>query len=127
MIHPLIQALASRPELVAEHVAGYGELVAAQAAQAAQQLRGRAMLATGAVIGLSAGVGLGGVALLLVGALPLAAMPMPALLWAVPLLPLCVAALCLWRLRSRPMAWGLAVLAEQWAADAAMLKAAGAP
>jgi hypothetical protein len=122
MIHPLIQVLATRPELVAEHVAGYSGLVAAQAQQAATQLRLRAALAAGLLIGLAAAVGLGGVALMLWAALPLAQMPMPALLWLVPLLPLVVAGACAIALKQHPMAWGLQVLGEQLAADAALLR-----
>ncbi len=122
MIHPLIKVLATRPELMAEHLAGYGELVAAQAGQAAALLRVRAWLAAGLLVGLGAGVGLGGVALMLWAAVPLSAMPMPALLIAVPLLPLVVAGLCVWAL-SRPMSWGLEALAEQISADAALLRA----
>ncbi len=127
MIHPLIQLLATRPELLAEHVGGYGGLVAAQATQAVAQLRRRAWLAGGLLVGLSGAVGLGGVALLLWGALPLAQMPMPALLWAVPLAPLLVAAGCAWALNQRPMAWGLQILGEQLAADAALLRTVSRP
>lgn len=125
MIHPLFKLVATRPELLADHLAGYGQLVAVQASEAAAQLRIRALLLGGAVVGGAVGLGLGGIALLLAAAIPVSQMPMPWLLVALPLLPLLVAAVCVVMLMRRPEAWSLQPLREQLAADAALLAEAG--
>lgn len=121
MIHPLIKLIASRPELLVHHAAGYGQLFAVQAEEAALQLRLRAVLAAVAVVCAGAGIGLGGVALLLLAAVSLAEMPHPWLLLLVPLAPLAVAAGCGAVLFKKPPAWSLDKLREQMAADVAML------
>jgi hypothetical protein len=124
MLHPMFKIVASRPELLAEHLAAYGQLVAVQAQAAAGQLQRRALL--GAVVALATvlGLGLAGVALLLVAAVPLPAMPLPWLLVVVPLVPLALAAAGALRLRRlvEPSAW--APLRDQFAADAALLREA---
>ena len=91
LFHPLFRLLASRPQLLVDHLAGYSQLVSAQARGAWQGLQWRAMLAVVAVISLLMAVAFGGVALLLLGAVPPERMHMPWLLWAVPLAPLAVA------------------------------------
>ena len=125
MLHPMFKTAVSRPELLAEHVAAYGQLIAAQAQTAANQWRRRALL--GGVVALSAalGIGLAGVAALFVAAVPLSAMPMPWLLLAVPLVPLTVAAVCVLQMQRLEEPSALAPLREQFAADAALLREAG--
>jgi hypothetical protein len=125
MLHPMFKIVASRPELLAEHLAAYGQLIAVQAQAQAEQWRRRAVLI--AVAGLSAliGVGLAGAAVLVLAAVPLQAMPAPWLLLAVPLLPLAVAGACAWQLHGLQPASTLAPLREQFAADAALLREAG--
>ena len=125
MIHPLFKLVATQPELVADHLLGYGHLVAVQASEAAAQLRVHALLLGGVLIGGGVGLGLGGIALLLFAALPAAQMPMPWLLAAVPLVPLAGAGICALALQRRPEAWSLKLLREQFAADAALLEEAG--
>lgn len=126
MLHPIFRILVSKPELLADHVAGYGHLVAQQAAEIKTHLQRSVWLAVTVVIGAGVGLGLGGMALLLAGALPLDRMPMPWLLVVVPLTPLLVAAGAALALRRRPAAHALNTLREQLAADAAMLHEAGA-
>jgi hypothetical protein len=126
MLHPMFKIVASRPELVAEHLAAYGQLAAVQAQAAATHLQRRAVLAGVAGLSGALAIGLAGVALLLVGVVPLQAMPAPWLLLVVPLVPLAVAAVCWLRLRGAKEASALAPLREQFAADAALLRAAGA-
>lgn len=124
MIHPLFKLIATRPELLAHHLMGYGQLVSVQAAEAAAQLRIRALLLGGVLVAGSLGLIFAGMALLLVAALPLHQMPMSWMLAAVPLVPLAVAAACAYALQRRPEAWSLKVLKEQLAADAALLQEA---
>ena len=127
MLHPLIHTLATRPGLLAEHLAGYGELITVQAGEIVSQVQATAVIA--ALAGLCAALGLifGGVSLLLVGAVHIDDMPYPFLLLAVPLLFLALAGLCWLRLRQRPVALTLGPLREQVAADAALLREAGSP
>jgi fatty acid desaturase len=124
MIHPMLKIVASRPELLAEHLAAYGQLVAVQARAAAGQWRRRALLCTVATVAAALGFGLAGVALLLLAAVPLTAMPMPWLLLVVPLVPLTLAAACALQLQRLDEPSALAPLRDQFAADAALLREA---
>jgi uncharacterized membrane protein YqjE len=124
MLHPMLKIVASRPELLAEHLAAYGQLVAVQAQAAAGQLRRRALLGTVAAVAAALGLGLSGVALLLVAVVPLPAMPAPWLLLLVPLVPLATAGACAWRMQNLSEPSALAPLRDQFAADAALLREA---
>lgn len=126
MFHPLIRTLATRPELLAQHLSGYAQLMAAQLGVSGGLLQDRALLLAGLASGLLLGLGLAGVAGLLAAALPLAAMPAPWLLAAVPALPLGLAAGCAWALRRQPQVWSGTLLREQLALDAALLHDVGA-
>lgn len=126
MFHPLIRLVATRPELLAHHLLGYLQLVAAQLGQARSLLRNRALLLAGLALGLMLGLGLAGVAGLLAAALPWSAMPAPWVLAAVPALPLALAAGCGLALRQQPQVWSGDLLREQMAADAALLHEVGA-
>jgi hypothetical protein len=121
MFHPLIRLLARKPHLVASHLGGYVELASAQAQEAVRSLQARLVWTVGAVAGVSVGALLGGVALLIAAAVPVAQMPAPWLLVAGPLAPLLTGALCWWQARQRPLAWSMAPMREQLAADVALL------
>lgn len=126
MIHPFYRLLASRPQLLLEHLSGYADLAAAQL-----QLTLGIVLARAALVGCFAGLLLlatllGGVALLLVGAIPVAQMPMPWLLWLTPLVPLLGALVCLVLLKQRPLMLPMDALREQVALDAALFRDLGA-
>ena len=121
MFHPLIRLLASKPHLVATHLGGYLELASAQAQDAASSLKSRVIWSAGAVVGICTGALLGGVALLVLAAVPLSDMPAPWLLLAAPLTPLLAGAGCWWQALRRPSGLSLTPLREQFAADAALL------
>jgi cytochrome c-type biogenesis protein CcmH/NrfF len=70
-------------------------------------------------------VTLGGVALLLLAAIPPEHMHLPWLLWVVPLVPLLIAGAAWAALRSRASEWSLDPLRSQIASDAALLREAG--
>ncbi len=122
MVHPVIQLLASRPDLLADHAAGYGALIAAQAGAAARRLRSRAILSVVAGIAAFGGLALSGTALLLFGAIPVAEMPRPWLLWAVPGVVWLVALFCWLGTRNQSPGWSFDLLREQVQADAALLR-----
>lgn len=126
MLHPMFKIVASRPELLAEHLAAYGQLATAQAQAAVAQLQQRALLLGMAALTGLLGVALVGVALLLVAVVPLQEMPAPWLLAVVPLVPLAVAVVCVLQLRGLKATSALAPLREQFAADAALLREASA-
>jgi hypothetical protein len=127
MLSALFELLVPRSDRLAAQLAGYGELVVEQAGLVAVQVRQRAWLLGGLIIGGAAGLGLAGMALLLAAALPVAQMPLPGLLLAVPALPLLVAAGCGLALWSRPMNWGMGAIGARLSADAARLNAPAPP
>jgi hypothetical protein len=126
MFHPLIKMLATRPEMLAEHVGAYAELAAAETAYAVEQMRTKALVGAGS--GLLGLIGLifAGVALLLCGALPVDDMPAAWLLVVVPALPLLGAiGGALW-LKSRPPAPSFSRLREQMERDNGLMQEARA-
>lgn len=125
MFHPLIRLIASKPHLLAQHLGGYADLAAAQAAEAAESLQQRLLLGAALAACLLVGAILAGMALLMVAALPLSAMPEPWLLALVPALPLMAAALLAIALRTRPQAASWAELRTQFEADLQLLREAG--
>jgi uncharacterized membrane protein YqjE len=125
MVHPMLKMLATRPELMAEHLGAYAELAAAEATEAAALWRGRLLWAVGTGAFVLLALMFGGISLLLLGALPRESMPAPWLLALVPLLALALAAACWLTLRSRPAAAPFAQLRQQVEVDAALLREAG--
>lgn len=124
MFHPLIRLLTTQPHLMVRHLGGYADLASAQAGVAAQGLKTR-LVWTAATAACGAGAALlSGVALLLVGVLPVADMPAPWLLVVAPALPLAAALACWWRSRRHSVDWSLDLLREQFEADVALLEAA---
>lgn len=126
MLQRLIRLAATQPDLLAEHAGAYAALAADEAKLLAQRLQRQTLLLATALAALAVAVTLAGVALLLWAALPAAAMPMPGLLLAVPVLPLVLALVCAWQARSGDVAPAFDGLQRQWQADTAMLHAVGA-
>jgi hypothetical protein len=118
-LHPLIRLLATRPNLLAEHVGGYAHLLRVQAQDALVLARVRAVLAAGMGAGAVLGTFLAGVALMLVSD-----MPAPWLLAVAPAVPLIGAGVCWSLLRKQPPMVSLEALRDQLAADAALLREA---
>ena len=93
-MHPLLSLATTRPQLLVDHAAAYAELVGAELGWASARMQRQAVLAVAATLLLGLALVLGGVALLLCASLPIGAMPAPWALWAVPLAPGVLAALC---------------------------------
>ena len=123
-MHPLLNVLATRPQLLAEHAQAYAELVAAELPRATAAWKRQALLNGLALLSLLASLLLGGVALMLWAALPAAAMPAAWLLIAVPLLPALAGIACLIAARSGTEAHLLGDLRQQLGADAKILQEA---
>jgi hypothetical protein len=121
MLHPLLRLALARPDLLATHASAYAELALDNARDvvADWQLRlvGWALLAGGLLLCMI----LGGVALMLHGAV--AAPPTPWLLWAVPLVPLLPALIGAWLARRPAAPRGGASVAQQFEADLTLLRA----
>lgn len=122
MIHPIFISMAKKPGLFLEHADAYADLAVAELACWRNRLQQRAALTAGAALLALLGLGLAGVAVLLAAALPLTNMPMPWLLWALPLILLALAAYLAWRVRQLDADTTFDTLREQIARDLATLK-----
>jgi len=122
MIHPLFRLIASEPQMVAEHLEAYSELVAEEfGAVAAQWKRRMALqaLSAGCIV---VAILLVGVSLMLWGVMPLDTMNAPWVLIAVPAIPLVMALWAHFAAKAPTAEHGLKMIREQFAADAAMLR-----
>ena len=119
---PLLNLIATRPQLLAEHAQAYAELVAAGLPRAAAAFKRQALLTALTAAGLLAATLLAGVALMLWAALPALAMPAPWLLVVVPLLPALAGIACGMAARAPAEPKLLGELERQVSADLAMLR-----
>jgi hypothetical protein len=122
MVHPLVRLAASRPQMLAEHVAAYVSLMTEEVAIAATQVRRRLSLQLIGIGCVGIGVVLAGVAVMLWASLPVANAP-----WALvltPLIPALCGAAALRIAASEETRDPFAPLQRQLAADAAMLRRA---
>lgn len=128
MIHPLFRLLVSDPQLIAEHVEAYSELMAEEVGAVTVQWKRRAMLVTMSLVCMFVTVVLAGVAMLLWAVVPLERMNSPWGLLLGPCVPL-VLGLWAWLSAKAPVdeGRGFRVIKEQLAADAAMLRSVTAP
>lgn len=128
MIHPLFRLLVSEPQLIADHVEAYSELVAEEVGAVTVQWKRRAMLHAVSLACLFVTVVLAGVAVMLWAVVPLERMNSP---WALLIAPCIPLVLGLWA-RSSAKApvggeHGFSAIREQLSADAAMLRSVTAP
>lgn len=112
MIHPLFQTLAMRPELLVQHLGAYAQLALVEASETTERLRLRALLVALLTVCAALGLGLGDMALLLLGAMPLAQMPAAWVLAVVPAVPLLLALGCSIRLRQSEFSFSFDLLRE---------------
>jgi hypothetical protein len=126
MLHPLLHLLATRPQLMADHVEAYGALAAAEVARVSGAWRRRALLLALALSSLAVAAVLAGVAVLLWATLPMAQMPTPWALVAVPLLPLALGMACGVAAGRDGDDPAFVQLRQQLGADLAMLREASA-
>lgn len=119
---PLVHLLASHPDLVARHLGAYADLVGAEAVEAAEQVRHRLTLVVAVGTSTVLGLGLTALALMLAAVVPMAQMPWPWLLVALPAGFWVVALGCWWRLRQAAPLNSFSTLREQMELDAALLR-----
>ncbi|MDD2919495.1 hypothetical protein [Rhodoferax sp.] len=123
-MHPLLELLLARPQLLADHALAYGELFTEELAQARSAWQRWALWRAAALCGLLLATLLAGVALMLWAALPASGMPMPWLLLLTPMLPLAAALSCWGVAQQRGSPQAFALMRGQMNADMAMLRAA---
>jgi hypothetical protein len=126
MIHPVFHLIATQPQLLADHVEAYAELVADELRSTSTVWKWRVLLNAVALCCMGVAVVLAGVALMLWAVIPPADIHAPWALVAGPLIPLAAAALCLLIARSQVRRSGFDSIREQFSADVAMLREAGA-
>jgi uncharacterized membrane protein YqjE len=122
VIHPLFRLIASRPQMIADHVEAYSDLLAEEVGQTTTALKKRVTLGA---IGLANGavaIVLAGVALMLWAVTPVDRMNAPWALIAVPGVPAILCIWCVFAMRAASIENSFKNLRAQFAADAAMLR-----
>ncbi len=123
MLRRWLDVAVTRPELLAEHAAAWAQFLAAECAPAWRAHQRTALLWTLGLLCTTLGLGLAGVALMLVvltPAGPWSAWPAPLVLWLVPGVPLALGLGCITVAR-RPRGQGAWLRAQrQWSADRAL-------
>ena len=122
MSHPLLHLIATRPQLLLEHLEAYVELAGAETGEAASTLKRSALMGALGLGCLGIGLVLAGVALLLSAVVPVDQMPAPWALWAVPLPPIVLAIGCLLAARKPPGSEAFEQLRRQIKSDVAMFR-----
>ena len=123
-MHPLFHLIATRPQLLFEHVESYAALVGAEMGIVTTGWKRSLILNAVALCLLIVGVALTGVALMLWAVLPGAQTQAPWALIAVPLPPLVIAVACLLCARTSSEARAFDNLRRQMSEDIAMLREA---
>jgi len=127
MIHPLFRLIASEPQMVADHVQAYSELVADELGAVASQWKRRMVLQALSLACIVVAAVLIGVALMLWAVVPSANMNAPWVLIAAPAIPLVLALWSHMAAKAPAVDRGFSAIREQLAADAAMLRSVSAP
>ncbi len=126
MIHPVFQLIASRPQLLAEHAAGYGALLGAECARVGSAWQRRVLMLLAGLSCVGVAAVLAGVAVMLwVSTSGGSAANLSWVLIAVPLAPALLGLWCLVQARLPVGPPAFAVLGEQWQADLSLLRDAG--
>ena len=122
MIHPLFRLLVSEPQMLADHVEAYTELVSEEMGAVTAQWKRRALLHAVSVGCAAVAVMLVGMGLMLWAAIPPENMNAPWALAIIPAVPLVMAVWAHFAAKAPVAEHGLKTIREQLAADAAMLR-----
>lgn len=126
-MHPLLALLVTRPHLLVDHAQAYVALVHEDATLAYASWRYQALLQVVALCCLGIAAMLAGVAVMLWAVTPAAQIHTPWVLLAMPVLPLCLAGVCMVMAHRQPRDKAFANLGRQISADIAMLRAVRTP
>ncbi len=121
-MHPLLQLIATKPQLLFDHVEAYGDLVTSEARLISAAWKRRALLTAIALCSVGVGAVLAGVSLMLWAVTPASQIQAPWALLVAPLLPLALAAACIIYSRSRGEDNAFNTIREQVNADLTMLR-----
>ena len=121
-MHPLLNLIATQPQLLAHHAEAYAELVVSEIGKASAAWKRRAMLNAVALCCLGVAAVLAGVALMLWAAIPAAQIQAPWTFIVAPLLPAAVAVWCLVTARWLGDGGAFDNLRRQMQADMLMLR-----
>jgi hypothetical protein len=124
-MHPLLRLMATRPQLLVDHVQAYADLLAVEIGLASATWKRLALLNAVALVSLGVAATLAGVALMLWSVTPAAAIHAPWALWVAPLLPLALAVGCVFAARFRGGDAAFDILRQQLGADMLVLRQAG--
>ena len=127
MIHPLFRLIASEPQMLADHVEAYTDLVSEEVASAAAQWKRQAVAAALVIVLAIVTAVLAGVAVMLWAVTPPDTIHAPWALIIVPLVPALAAGWAWFSAKSGDKGQGFAAIKAQLAADAAMLRSVSAP
>ena len=122
MIHPLLQLIATKPQLLGDHVEAYAELVGAEVSKTSKMWISRVVSGLAAALLLTIFLVFTGVALMLWAVVPTDSMNVPWLLVVVPLVPLVAAIVFGLKARAHPEQNAFQTVKEQLSADMAMLR-----
>lgn len=126
MIHPLLHLIATKPELLGDHVEAYAELVGAEVGKTSKMWISRGVFYAAAMFLLTTFITFTGVALMLWAVVPADGMNAPWLLVVVPLVPLVAGVICIIRARAEPEQAAFDTVKQQLRADLAMLRVVNA-
>jgi hypothetical protein len=121
VIHPLLRLVATQPQLLADHAEAYAQLVGEEIGRTASSWRRRAAFNAIALCLVAVAAVLAGVALMLWSVTPPANLQAPWALIAGPVVPVLLAACCVYLGRSTDES-AFGDLQQQLAADLAMLR-----
>lgn len=122
MIHPLFRLIASRPQMLADHVEAYSDLVAQEVDALADGWKRRALLTVVAGVSVALALVFAGIAIMLWAVVPVDSMHSPWVLVSVPAVPLLITLGCWFGLKRTVTTKGFKTVREQFAADVAMLR-----
>jgi len=122
MIHPLLHLIATKPQLIGDHVEAYAELVGAEVGKTSRLWVARVAYYAVALFLLSAGLVFTGVALMLWATTPSDNMNLPWLLVVVPLVPFAAGAFCIFKARADSSTNAFDAVKQQLHADMTMLR-----
>ncbi|HUP08025.1 MAG TPA: phage holin family protein [Caldimonas sp.] len=122
MIHPLLQLIATKPQLLGDHVEAYAELVGAEVSKTSKLWISRVVMWAAAAFLLTIFLVFAGVALMLWAVVPTDTMNVPWLLLVVPVVPLVAAVVCIMRAKAHSDERAFQTVKEQLSADMAMLR-----
>jgi len=122
MIHPLLHLIATKPQLLGDHVHAYTDLIGAEVGKTSKMWISRAVYLGAAAFMLLLGLVFVGIALMLWAVVPTDDMNAPWLLVVVPLVPIVGGVFCYFRSKTDQKQAAFDTIKQQLQADMDMLR-----